>query len=99
MKQYKLLSISQANDGKHRMKAVFENKQTNSTKTTYFGAKDGSTYIDHKDDEKKRNYIARHREIENWNDPTAAGTLARYILWNKKSLSSSIQDYRRRFNV
>lgn len=68
-------------------------------KTVHFGFKGGSTYIDHKDDKKKDAYIARHKVNENWKDPTTAGALARYILWNKKTLSESITDFKKRFNL
>ena len=68
-------------------------------KKVHFGYKGGSTYIDHKDDKKKDAYIARHKVNENWNDPTTAGALARYILWNKKTLSESIADFKKRFNL
>ncbi len=47
---------------------------------------------------KKNAYIARHKVNENWNDPTSAGALARYILWNKKTLTDSIADFKQRFN-
>ena len=68
-------------------------------KRTHFGFRGGSTYIDHKDDKKKDAYIARHKVNENWNDPTSAGALARYILWNKPTMKESIADYKKRFNL
>ena len=81
-------------DGK-KMKAVFydDNKKV---KTTHFGLDTGSTYIDHKDEDKKKAYIARHsKNNENWNDYQSAGSLSRYILWNKTSLKDSINDYKK----
>jgi hypothetical protein len=72
-------------------------------KTTHFGYKDkdgfGSTYIDHKNDDKKDAYIARHKVNEDFNDYMSAGSLSRYILWNKKTLRESIADYKRRFSL
>lgn len=68
-------------------------------KKTHFGQQGGSTYIDHNDDVKKKNYIARHKVNENWNDMFSAGTLAVYILWNKKTLADSIRDYQKRFGL
>ncbi len=85
-------------DGK-KMKAVFydDNKKV---KTTHFGLDTGSTYIDHKDEDKKKAYIARHsKNNENWNDYQSAGSLSRYILWNKTSLKDSINDYKKKFNL
>ena len=85
-------------DGK-KMKAVFydDNKKV---KTTHFGLDTGSTYIDHKDEVKNKAYIARHsKNNENWNDYQSAGSLSRYILWNKTSLKDSINYYKKKFNL
>jgi hypothetical protein len=88
-----------------RYMAVFYNKN-NKIKTTHFGyaitdengkKKYGSTYIDHKNDTLKDNYIARHKVNEDFNDYMSAGSLSRYILWEKKTLRDAINDYKRRF--
>ena len=68
-------------------------------KHVYFGQKGSSTYIDHKDDKKKDAYIARHKVNENFNNPLSSGSLSRYILWNKTTLSASIADFKKRFNL
>jgi len=85
-----------------RYMAVFYDTK-NKLKTTHFGYKDkdgyGNTYIDHKDDKKKDAYIARHKVNEDFNDYMSAGSLSRYILWNKKTLRESIADYKRRFKL
>ena len=36
---------------------------------------------------------------EDWKDPTTAGALSRWILWNKPSLSASFSDYKSRFGL
>lgn len=68
-------------------------------KTTHFGAKGMSDFTLHHDEERKQRYIARHTANENHQDYTSAGSLSRYILWNKTSLQASISDYRKRFNL
>ena len=99
----KLLSIKPSDRKEKRYVAEFcqckgESKcKPEERKKTHFGYKGGSTYIDHKDDKKKDAYIARHKVNENWNDPTSPGALARFILWNKKTLSASIADFKQRF--
>tara|TARA_R110002020_G_scaffold283026_1_gene498764 strand:+ start:657 stop:1007 length:351 start_codon:yes stop_codon:yes gene_type:complete len=88
-------------DRDKKMKAVFYNKDKK-IKTTHFGAKGMSDYTIHKDDKRKERYLARHNPKntkENWNDPMTAGALSRYILWNKKTLKDSINDYKRRFKL
>ena len=87
--------------------AVFYDKDKK-IKTTDFGfaitddsgiKKYASTYIDHKNDTLKDNYIARHKVNENFEDFMSAGSLSRYILWNKKTFRESIADYKRRFRL
>jgi hypothetical protein len=69
------------------------------SKTTHFGAAGMSDFTKHKDADRKKNYIARHRKRENWKDPTTAGALSRYILWNKPSLKASIANYKSMFKL
>lgn len=64
-----------------------------------FGAKGMSDYTKHKDDERKKLYLARHKANEDWNNPISPGALSRWILWNKKTLKASIADFKKRFNL
>ena len=43
--------------------------------------------------------LARHKVNENWTIPDTSGSLSRWILWNKKSQSDSIKDYKKRFKL
>ena len=80
------VTISKSPKVDKRFKATFGGK------TVHFGAKGGSTYVDHKDDKTKRNWEARHRVCENWKDYDSAGALSKHVLWNKKTLKASVQD-------
>jgi hypothetical protein len=69
--------------------------------TVHFGAEGYKDYTQHGDDNRKRNYISRHRKNEDWS-PSGMGTAgfwARWLLWNKPTLSQSIQDIERQFLV
>jgi hypothetical protein len=68
-------------------------------KVVSFGSKNASDYTIHKDDERKRLYLLRHEKNEDWNDPITPGALSRWILWNKKTLKASIEDFKKRFNL
>ena len=68
-------------------------------KTTHFGAAGMSDYTKHKDPERKKRYMKRHRTRENWANYMSAGSLSRWILWNKPSLRASIKDYKKRFKL
>lgn len=82
----------------HKYKATFY-RDGDKIKTIHFGAKGYEDYTTHNDSKRKANYIARHRRNENWDNPLSAGTLSRYILWNKKNIFDSIKDYLKRFSI
>ena len=100
-----LLDIKKSPKPDKKLEATFclcEKKNTckgTNHKVVNFGSKGSSTYIDHKDDKKKEAYLARHKVNEDWTKPTTAGALSRFILWNKKTLSASIADFKKRFKL
>jgi len=98
----KLLSVKKLKSGKKKYVAEFEittKKNKKKKKSTKFGAKGMSDYTIHKDTERRNRYIKRHRKDLRTNDPTRAGFLSMYILWNKKSYKASLADYKRRLNT
>lgn len=53
-------------------------------KRVYFGASGMDDYTTHNAlvrDERRRNYIARHKPTEDWSDPTTAGFWSKHLLW------------------
>jgi hypothetical protein len=66
---------------------------------TDFGASGYSDFTLHKDPERRDRYDSRHKRREDWNNPKTAGSLSKWVLWNKPSLKASISDYKRRFNL
>ena len=70
-------------------------------KTIHFGQKGYTDYTINKDDNKKKNYLARHKKREDWTKKgiNSAGFWSRWILWNKKTLMDSIRDTNNRFNI
>ena len=88
---YKLVSVKEVNNNK-RFQATFSDG-----KKTKFGSVGGSTFIDHKDKEKRKNYIARHKHDLDTNDPQRAGYLSMFLLWGTETnLKDAIKDYNRR---
>jgi len=68
-------------------------------KTIHFGARDGSTYLDHRDPVKRENYLARHRVNEDWTKVNA-GSLSAFLLWGKSTdLETNLRAYLRRFKI
>ena len=94
----KLISITQSPKADKKLVAKFET-DAGRTKTIHFGAKGMSDFTKNKDEARKTAYIARHSARENFEDPTTAGALSRWILWNKTTVSASIADFKRRFNL
>lgn len=92
------VKFSKSDRDEKKLKAVFYDGDKK-IKTVHFGQKNASDYTIHKDKERKQRYLDRHRENEDWGDYMSAGSLSRYILWNKETLSESIDDYRRRFKL
>jgi len=94
---YKLIKITKSTNKDKKYMAIFKHKDH--LKIIHFGAAGMSDYTIHKDPERKKRYIIRHKKNEHWDDPITAGSLSRYVLWNKPSLRESIKDYKKRFNL
>ena len=90
--------IKRSTNRQKKYMAVFY-KDGKKIKTTHFGASGMSDYTKHKDTNRKKRYMSRHRKRENWNNYMSAGSLSRYILWNKPTLKASIADYKKKFNL
>lgn len=67
--------------------------------TIHFGLKGASTFIDHGDELKRKNYLARHKKNEDWTEINA-GSASALILWgNSKNIVDNIKEYIKRFNL
>ena len=68
-------------------------------RTIPFGAKGYEDYTNHKDPKRKELYLKRHREREDWNDPTTPGFWSRWYLWNLPTRESSERLLRAKFGL
>lgn len=98
-----IVKLKKSISPKHKYTAYFY-KNGKVFKVVSFGAsgyKDFTIYSRQNNkelaEEKKANYLARHRPNENWNDPYSHGALSRWILWNKPTIKASFIDYSIRF--
>lgn len=66
----------------------------------HFGSKNSNTYLNHKDKDKRHNYIKRHQALgEDW-DKINAASLSRYLLWGESdNLLINLKNYMKRFNI
>lgn len=95
MRGYTQLAKGTAVGKKYKM--VFYDTMRKKVKTIQFGAEGYEDFITHGDLQRKQNYISRHKNNENWNDPQTAGALSYFLLWNKTTLSASYKDFRNKF--
>ena len=92
----KLLQIRPSKKKNKKYDAIYSDG-----KSVSFGAKGYSDYTIHKNPERKRRYLARHKKRENWTKSgmKTAGFLSRWILWNLPDLRASFLDTKKRFNI
>jgi hypothetical protein len=95
----KLKSIKKSSKKDKKLMATFETNGR--TKVIHFGFNNNTKndYTKHHDIKRRNRYIFRHNKDTKTGDPSRAGYLSLYILWNKPSLQASIADYKRRLNV
>jgi len=94
----KLIKISPSTQKDKRYTAHFM-LDNDKIKRVHFGSANHENYIIHKNEKRKNAYRKRHAKDLETNDPTRAGYLSYYILWNKPTLHESIQDYKQKFNI
>ena len=93
-KGLKLVKIARSPRPEKKLRAYFSDGTH-----TDFGATGYSDYTLHKDKMRKNRYDSRHKSREDWNNPKTAGSLSKWVLWNKPSLKASISDYKKRFKL
>jgi len=94
----KLLKVVKSKVKGKKLTAIFL-KDNGKEKSVSFGQEGADDYTKTKDIPQRRRYRIRHKKDLLTNDPTRAGYLSYYILWNKPTISDSIKDYRKRFNL
>ena len=93
------VDIRRSTNSNKKLMAIFNDDSGKKIKTVHFGASGMSDYTKHKDDERKKLYLARHKKNENWNNYMTPGSLSRWVLWEYKSLHEAIRKYKQKFNL
>ena len=91
--------ISDSTNPKKKLMAIFTNDDGKKVKTTHFGQAGADDYTITKDKEQRTRYRNRHKKDLDTNDYKKAGYLSWFLLWNKPTLTESIKDYKKRFNL
>ena len=84
--------IKKSKNPNKKFDAIIDNK-----KIVSFGAAGYSDFTKNKDEERKINYIARHKPNQDWKDYKTAGFWAKHILWNKPIIEASVRDTNKKF--
>ena len=86
--------ISKSENKNNKLKVVIDGK-----KTVHFGASGYEDCTTHNDPKRRGNYIARHKKNENFaiSGIDTAGLWAKNVLWNKETLTKSVDDLNKRF--
>jgi hypothetical protein len=80
--------LARANNSKHKFMAIFPDG-----KTVRFGARGYSDYTMHKDQDRMKRYLIRHRSRENWTRSGAktAGFWSRWLLWSEPDFRRALR--------
>lgn len=105
------MELKKSNKPDKKYTVEFINPKTNRLNTIHFGqksardftlinSKNSKHYLEKKEDREKvkSRYKQRHKG-DAINDPYSPGALSWWILWNKPTLSASIKDYEKKFNI
>lgn len=84
-----------------KYRAIFFDNENNKIKHSDFGAKGMEDFTIHRNDKRKSNYLSRFQKLIKRfkKDPYAPITLSTMVLWNKTSLKSSWNDYKKHFGL
>lgn len=88
-----ILENSERNNKRYKVSRYGSNKHIN------FGDPNYDNFTIHKNNNRKINYLSRHKSRENWNDPNTAGFWSTNLLWNKPTIEDSIKDIEKRFKI
>ena len=86
--------ISKSDNKNKKYQVVIDNK-----KTIHFGDSQYQDFTTHKDKDRKRLYIARHKKNENFgiSGVDTAGFWSKNLLWNKDTLKGSVDDINKKY--
>lgn len=91
-----MIVLEKLKKGQKKFRVTLENGRK-----VQFGAKGYSDYTLHKDPNRMRLYLIRHKKRENWSKKgiTTAGFWSRWLLWSEPSLNGAIKLIENKFKV
>lgn len=95
----RLVSVKRTPEEDKEFLAIFERSDGKENRVR-FGTK--SNYVSNPDKTKedRKNYIARHKVNEDFNDPMSPGALSRWLLWGEsRSIEKNIRAFKKKFGL
>ena len=91
-----IIILKKSPNPKKKFRVVFDDG-----KRVDFGAKGYSDYTIHKDPERMKRYLHRHRSRENWTKSgiQTAGFWSRWLLWSEPSLQKAKTFMEKKFQI
>ena len=72
---------------------------TNGQKTVHFGDSNYQDFTQHKDEQRKKNYLSRHgKEDHTISNALSPAFLARHVLWSEKTVPEAVRKLNRKYN-
>ena len=99
MTNIELVAITESHKKNKKLVAVFYGPNMRGCTMIHFGSKSGKSFIDHRDEKKRKAWLARHSTKSKFDDPMDATTLSRWVLWDRETLDDSIVSFRMRFDL
>lgn len=83
-----------------KLKAIFYDDKGKKIRTVQFGDNRYEDYTQHKDKQRRKRYLERHKKDLSKGDYMSAGHLSYYILWGQSAaLKTNISNYKKRFKL
>ena len=91
-----VIFLKKSPNSKKKFRVIFEDGSY-----TDFGASGYSDYTIHKDPERMKRYLTRHRSRENWTKSgiKTAGFWSRWLLWSEPSLQKAKTFMEKKFHI
>lgn len=83
-----------------KWKAIFYDDKGKKIRTVQFGDNRYEDYTQHKDKQRRKRYLERHKKDLSKGDYMSAGHLSYYILWGASTnLNTNIKQYKKMFKL
>jgi len=83
-----------------KLKAIFYDDKGKKIRTSQFGDKRFEDYLIHKDKQRRKRYLERHKKDLSKGDYMSPGYLSYYLLWgDSSSLNTNIKKYKKMFKL